>query len=166
MSMASKLLTKYPILMVGLLLMALFLFQLRDKGLLESRRESMTASSCRAVRVMLNKRIPSNWNSTCEGNNLAVSINFAIDEKSYKDLGNLRAIMYRGLANNLILISKNSPSDSLERTDIVRVRMNHSELEINAVTEGRFLIKLATIKSKELIKEHLKATVQVKESKK
>lgn len=164
--MASKLLTKYPILMVGILLMALFLFQLRDKGLLESRRESMTASSCRAVGVMLNKRIPSNWSSTCKGNNLAISINFAIDDKSYKDVENLKAIMYRDLANNLILIAKNSPSDSLERTDIVSVKMNHSKFEINAITEGKFLIKLSTIKSKELIKEHLKATVQVKESKK
>ncbi|WP_372654052.1 hypothetical protein [Halobacteriovorax sp.] len=164
--MASKLLTKYPILMVGLLLMALFLFQLRDKGLLQSRRESMTASSCKAVGVMLNKRIPSNWSSSCKGNNLIVSINLAIDEGSYKDVENLRAIMYRDLANDLILIAKNSPSDSLERTDIVRVRMNHSKFEINAITEGRFLIKLSTIKSTDLIKEHLKATVQVKETKK
>ncbi len=164
--MASKLLTKYPILAVGILLMTLFLFQLRDKGIFQSRRESMTASSCKAVGVMLNKRIPSNWDSTCEGNNLAISINFAIEEKNFKDVENLRAIMYRDLANDLILIAKNSPSDSLERTDIVRVRMNHSKLEINAVTEGRFIVKLSTIKSAELIKEHLKATVQVKELKK
>ncbi|ATH08777.1 hypothetical protein BIY24_12710 [Halobacteriovorax marinus] len=164
--MASKLLTKYPILMVGLLLMALFLFQLRDKGIFQSRKESMTASSCKAVRVMLDKRIPSNWNSKCEGNNLALSINMMIEQSKYKSFENLRAIMYRELANDLILTAKNSPSDSLERTDIVRVRLNHDKLEINAITEGRFIVKLATIKSSQLIKEHLKATVQVKESKK
>lgn len=164
--MASKLLTKYPILMVGLLLMALFLFQLRDKGIFESRRESMTASSCKATRVMLDKRIPSNWNSLCEGNNLAISINYSLKESEYKELDNLRAIMFRELANDLILIAKNSPIDSLERTDIVRVRMNHPKLEINALTEGKFIVKLATIKSSELLKEHLKATVQVKETKK
>jgi hypothetical protein len=92
-----------------------------------------------------------------------ISINAAIEESSFKDIGNLRAIMYRELANDLILIAKNSPSDSLERTDIIRVRMNHPKLEINSVTEGKFIIKLSTIKSSELIKEHLKATVQVKE---
>ena len=164
--MASKLLTKYPILVVGILLMTLFLFQLRDKGFFQSRKEGMATSSCRAVRVMLDKRIPSNWSSSCQGNNLIVSINLAIEDKSFKDVENLRAIMYREMANDLILIAKNSPSDSLERTDIISIQMKHSLIDINAISEGRFLVKLSTIKSAELIKEHLKATVQVKELKK
>lgn len=164
--MASKLLTKYPIFMVGLLMMALFLFQARDKGFFASRRDKMIPTSCKAVRVKLKKRIPSNWSSSCEGNNLAVNINLAIEKSKISSIDQLRAIMYRELANDLILVAKNSPQDSLERTDIVRLNMKHSSLEINAVTEGRFIVKLSTIKSGELIKEHLKTTVQVKEFKK
>lgn len=164
--MVSKLLTKYPIFMLGLLMMTIFLFQLRDKGYFGSRKERMIPTSCRAVRVKLEKRIPSTWSSSCEGNNLAVEIKFLIEKGSVNDFNSLRAIMYRELANDLILIAKNSPSDSLERTDMVRIKISHSDLEINAITEGKFIIKLSTIKSKELIKDHLKATVQVKESKK
>jgi len=164
--MSSKLLTKYPILMAGLLMMAIVLFQIRDKGMFQARRDKMIPTSCKAVRVKLNKRIPSNWSSECEGNNLAVNINVAIEKSKISSKDQLRAIMYRELANDLILVAKNSPIDSLERTDIVRLKMSHPSLEINAITEGRFLIKLATIKSSELIKEHLKATVQVKEFKK
>jgi hypothetical protein len=164
--MVSKLLTKYPIFMLGILMLTIFLFQLRDKGFLEARKDKMMPTSCRAVRVKLEKRIPSNWETLCEGNNLAVSINFLMEKAKLKDPKMLRPMMYRELANDLIMIAKNSPVDSLERTDIVRVKISHTDLEINAVTEGRFIIKLATIKSADLIKEHLKATVQVKESKK
>ena len=147
-------------------MMAIFLFQLRDKGFLEARKDKMMPTSCRAVRVKLEKRIPSNWSTVCEKNNLSVGINFLMERSKLKEPKLLRPLMYRELANDLILIAKNSPGDSLERTDIVRVEIAHKDLIINAVTEGRFIIKLSTIESPELIKEHLKATVQVKESKK
>lgn len=164
--MVSKLLTKYPIFMLGILMMTIFLYQLRDKGFFEARKDKMMPTSCRAVRVKLDKRIPSNWGSSCEGNNLAVSINFLLEKSEIQDPKQIRALLYRELANDLILIAKNSPADSLERTHIVRVQINYNDIYIDAVTEGKFLVKFATIKSIALIKEHLQATVQVKESKK
>ena len=147
-------------------MMTIFLFQLRDKGYFSARRNRLMPTSCRAVIVKLDKRIPSNWSSSCEGNNLAVSINYLMDKSKVVEKKQIRAILYRELANDLILISKNSPIDSLERTDIVSVKIKHNDFYINAITEGKFLIKLATISSIELIKEHIHATVQVKESKK
>jgi hypothetical protein len=152
--------------MFGILMMAIFLFQLRDKGFFQARRDKMIPTSCKAVRVKLDKRIPSNWNSKCEGNNLSVSINYLLEKSKVIDANQIRAILYRELANDLILIAKNSPIDSLERTHIVRVQIKHNDFYINAITEGKFLIKLSTIKSLDLIKEHIRATVQVKESKK
>ena len=131
-------------------------------------------SSCRAVTVKLDRRIPSSWKTECEGrdfNNLFVSMN--IDELPPKDSTKdksksekerlLKVLLYKTLANNMILTAKNSPADNLERTGMVRFKLNHPKLKINALTEGRFLVKLQTLSSPQLIAEHLKVTVQVKE---
>ena len=67
------------------------------------------------------------------------------------------------MANDLISIAKISPGDNLERTDIVRLKMIHPELVINAITEGKYIVKLKTLTDKRLIAEHLKVTVQVQE---
>ena len=60
-------------------------------------------------------------------------------------------------------IAKNSPYETLERVDIVSLRIENPQMEINAVTEGKFIVKLANLKSKKFLAEHLKATVQVQE---
>ena len=159
--MLPKILMKNPLLMIGILMMIIFLYQLKSKGYFT--RTKLIPSSCRAVLVKLDRRIPSGWDTKCEGNNLAVSIPFT-SEKKLQDKTKLRVLAYRELANHLVQIAKNSPSDNLERTDIVRVRLFSNNLEINAVTEGRFIVKLATIKTPKLLKEHLKNTVQVKET--
>lgn len=151
---------KNPLLMIGLLFLFIFIHQLGQNGYLT--RTKLIPTSCRAVLVKLDRRIPKSWNTKCEGNNLAVSIPFVI-KKELKDKTKLRAFAYRELANNLVLIAKNSPEDNLEKTDIVRVQFFGDKLEINAVSEGRYVVKLATIKSPQLLKEHLKNTVQVKE---
>ncbi len=126
------------------------------------------ATSCRAALVKLNRRIPSSWATRCEGNNMAVEIplTFKPDKKLSKKEADLRlrTFMYREMANDLVVVAKNSPSDNLERTDFIRLKMVHKKIEINALTEGRYLVKLATIKNKRLLAEHLKTTVNVKET--
>lgn len=167
--MPFKSLMKNPVLAIGLLFMIIFLFQAGEKfNWWTSRRQKLTPSSCKAVRVMLDRRIPANWSTACEGsdfNSLAVTIKFPqeIDKKIEKE-DDLRKLVYRELANNLISIAKNSPGDNLERTNIVRVRFIHPQKQIDAITEGRFLVKLQTMSDKNLIAQHLKVTVQVKES--
>lgn len=158
--MVLKTLMKNPILMIGIISFSLFIYYATSKGKL-GRREALMPTSCKALRVKLDRRIPANWKSECEGNNLAVEITLPREEKVLdKDLS---AYLYRHLANDMISIAKNSPSDNLERTDFVRVRINHPDRQINALTEGKYLTKLATMKDKRLIAEHLKLTVQVQE---
>lgn len=154
---------KNPILMVGILMMSILLFQLSEKGFF-GNKSKLIPSSCRAVRVKLDRRIPANWKTYCEGktvNNLVVEIKSTLEKN--KDLKLLKAALYRNLANDMVLIAKNSPSDNLERTDFVRLKVIHSAGEINAITQGRFLVKLATLKDLKLISEHIKTTVQVSE---
>jgi hypothetical protein len=168
--MPLKSLMKNPVLAIGILFMIIFLFQAGEKyNWWPSRREKLMPSSCKAVRVKLDRRIPANWSSACEGkdfNNLAVTIKYAQEkDKEIKDPKSLGQLVYRELANDLILIAKNSPADNLERTNIVRVRFIHPQKQVDAITEGKYLVKLKTLSDKKLIAEHLKVTVQVRESK-
>ena len=167
--MPLKSLMKNPILAIGILFMVIFLFQLGEKNSwLESRKRKLMPSSCKAVTVKLDRRIPASWKTICEGkdfNNLFVNMNLEEDNKKDKDQDqkSLKRTLYRTLANNMILTAKNSPADNLERTNMIRFKLNHPKLVIDALTEGRFLVKLQTLTSAELIAEHLKVTVQVKE---
>lgn len=150
-----------PILAIGIIMMGLFLYQVaRDQKWGIFYNEKLIATSCKAVVVKIQKQIPENWKTFCEGNNLAVEIKeLAVPPEAT----NLRSLMYRQLANHMSYVARISHTDILEKVDFVRFRVEHPKMVINAVTEGKFLVKLATLESPEHIMTHLKSTVQVKE---
>lgn len=156
-----RFLMEKPILAIGLLMFGLFVFQVSNKhkwGIFHN--DKLIATSCKALIVRLEKKIPANWKAYCEGNNLAVEIEeIAIPEKA----SNLRSLMYRQLANHMAFVARNSHSDILEKIFFVRFKVTHPKMTINAVTEGKFIIKLATLETSEHIMTHLQSTVQVKE---
>jgi hypothetical protein len=158
----SKLMKK-PVLVMGILMvMALFLDLSRRKdGKSLFFREDFVPHSCKAVLVKLEKRIPANWDAECEQNNLAIEMNYSSPASGSE---NMKQVAYRRLANDLTFIAKNSPQETLERVFIVRIRATQPGFEINAVSEGKFVSKMATLNSPEYIREHLKNTVQVKET--
>ncbi|MDD0853859.1 hypothetical protein HBN50_12175 [Halobacteriovorax sp. GB3] len=165
--MMLKTLMKNPVLMVGILLMFIFLSSLREKGIFSSRTEKLTPTSCKATLVMLEKRIPGSWTTKCFKNNMQILINSTVDISKLKNgEKDLKAALYRDFANDLVFIAKNSPVDTLERTDAITIRVEHDLLRINAATMGKDLIKLSTMKSNRFIKDHLKATVKIQEVKK
>ncbi len=161
--MTVRILMKYPVLIAGALMMSIFLMTYTGKYSLKSRAEKLIPFSCRAVRVKLNRKIPKNWLSKCQKNNLIVDINFSglKAEPLLKD--KKRMILFRELANSLILIATHSPSDNLERTDRVFVKFHYQETTINALTPGKHLVKLQTMKDKKMIQDHLKRTVKIQE---
>lgn len=141
---------------------SLFLFQVAKKekwGLFHN--EKLMSTSCKGVLVGLEKRVPENWKVFCEGNNLAVEINeIAIPSEA----SNLKGLMYRQLANHMSHVARISMSDILEKVFLVRFHLVHPKLTLDAVTEGKFIVKLATLENSEHIMTHLKSTVQVKET--
>lgn len=157
-------LMKNPILAMGILMFGLFIMQVYRKekwGLFHNDR--LIATSCRGALVRIEKKIPANWKTFCEGNNLAVEIKeVAIPEKAT----NLKVLMYRQLANHMAFIAKVSTTDILEKVDFVRFKLMHPKLEINAVSEGKYIVKLLTLENPEHIMTHLKSTVLVKETEK
>jgi hypothetical protein len=155
-------LLKKPILAMGIIMFSLFLFQVWKKekwGIFHN--DKFISTSCRGVLVRLEKKVPGNWKVFCEGNNLAVEINeIAIPEKA----ANLQLLMYRQLANHMAYVTRLATVDILEKVLFVRFRLTHPNLVINAVTEGKFIVKLATLENPDHIMTHLKSTVQVKET--
>ena len=80
-----------------------------------------------------------------------------------KGATNLKSLMYRQLANHMAYVARQSHPDILEKVFFVRFKLSHPKMIINAVTEGKFIVKLATLESPEHIMSHLQSTVQVKE---
>lgn len=155
-------LMKRPILMMGIIMFSLFLYQVGSKekwGIFANNK--LIPTSCKGVLVGLERRIPQNWKAYCEGNNLAVEIEeIAIPEKA----DNLRALMFRQLANHMAHVARISAVDILEKVLFVRFHVVHPKMTIDAVTEGKYIVKLATLENAEHIMTHLKTTVQVKET--
>lgn len=157
-----KSLIKNPILVIGVLLMSIFLMNTFMKEGLWNR-DRLNPTSCKAVLVKLDRRVSGGWTTSCDGNNLNLAISHVVGEKEPTDLDTVRKIVYRELANSLVFLAKNSPSDNLERTDWVSIRYVHPKLEVGALSEGKFVVKFSTIKNKGMLMKHLQATVQVKE---
>lgn len=150
---------KNPMFMIGVLMMFIFLWNISsENGAFSKRAELLQAHSCRAVLVKLDRRIPSSWRTKCDGNNLVVEINKTLP--SLVEGVSLEQALYRELANDLMHISRNSPQDNLERTHYITVRMKYRNIQINSLTEGRFLAKLSQLTEPRIIAEHLHATVQ------
>jgi hypothetical protein len=155
-------LMKKPILTMGIIMFSLFLFQVAKKekwGIFHN--DKLISTACRGVLIRLEKKVPENWKVFCEGNNLAVEIKeIAIPEKAT----NIKLLMYRQLANHMAYVARLATIDILEKVMFVRFRLTHPDLTINAVTEGKFIVKLATLENPEHIMTHLKSTVQVQET--
>lgn len=156
--MIAKILMKNPVLMIGIILMGLFLNQLRLKGYFD--RDRLKPTSCKASLVMLNKRIPVTWTTKCNNNEMIIGV--LLDLKSIKK-EKQSAYIYRELANHLIFISKNIHDDSLSRVEKVFIYEKARDLTILAMTKGQYLVKFKTLKSKSHIMKHLQNTVTVKE---
>jgi hypothetical protein len=155
-------LLKNPILAIGVLLFAVFIMQLGSKGKLTFlRNEKLIPTSCKAAIVKIQRKTPGNWNVFCEQNNMAVEIQ---EVNVPADAQQLQTLMYRQLANHMSYLARVSEPDILEKVYIIRIRLTHPAIEINAVTEGKYIVKLINLESPDHIMAHLKSTVQVKET--
>lgn len=152
---------KRPVLAIGIILFGLFITQVyRGEKWGIFHNDKLVSTSCNGALIRLQKKIPENWKIFCEGNNLAVEIKeVAIPENAT----NLRGLMFRQLANHMSFVAKKSQIDILEKVFFVRFKLKHPKMEISAVTEGRFIVKLVTLDTPEHIMTHLQSTVQVKE---
>lgn len=132
---------------------------LLDIGIFKNAR--LKPTSCRAVLVGLERRVPQNWNVSCNDNNLTVVIN---EQQVPAESPDFRPALYRQMANHLVSLAQTAQTDILEKVFIIHLKVKHAKMDIDAISEGKYVAKLATLTKPEFIKDHLKQTVQVKET--
>lgn len=156
-------LMKKPALIMGIIMMTLFILDYRSKKEGNKSiffRDAFTSWACKPVVQMLKKSSPDNWNYICKEDNLKIIIEVNNKVSKAKEL----QLLYRELANNLMYISKSSPEENLERVLVVHTQLIATNYRIDAVTEGKHLAKMKFLKDNRFIKQHLQATVKVKET--
>jgi hypothetical protein len=130
---------------------------------IKKRRQLFEGTACIAGLVKLEKKVEKNWKLKCVENNLQVNIVIQTPT-TITDMTKKRAYFFSELANNLVFISKNTPEANLENMRSIHVVFSGNDFVVEALTRGSSLAKLKNLNSPESIKEHLKNTVQVKET--
>jgi hypothetical protein len=160
--MLTRAIFKYPLLIAGLLCFYIFIDHLYKKGYLS--RDGLIPSSCKAVLVKLDRRIPPTWETECEGerlNHLRVKANYSQLNRS--NLNELKKVMYRQLANDLVKVAAYSPEDNLERVKEWVFEAIHPKVTIKAWGTGRNLAPMATMKHPDSLREHLRNKIKIQE---
>lgn len=148
---------------MGIIMMTLFILDYRSKKEGNKSiffRDAFTSWACKPVVQMLKKSSPNNWKYNCKEENLKIIIEVNYKVSKAKEL----QLLYRELANNLMYISKNSPEENLERVLVIHTQLIATHYRVDAVTEGKDLAKMKFLKDDRFIKQHLQATVKVKET--
>ncbi len=163
--MVLKSLLKNPVLAFGILIFIIFLLQLRDNGAFDKRASSMMATSCRSVKVRLDKYLHPSWKIECNKNNLEVTIpaDTKVIPENMEDKQILKQEMYKALANSYISISRYAMEESLERTMMIVVKLIHPQMILSSISEGKYVVKLKTLKNKNNLARHIHQTIQVQE---
>ncbi|MFZ9001061.1 MAG: hypothetical protein ACO20H_07135 [Bacteriovoracaceae bacterium] len=163
--MLSKKLFNKPFIAIGILFAYIFIHQLYTKGYFSKRAQLLKATSCVALNVKLTRNLPKGWLSKCDNNNLTVSAKSKLFNQNLKDPKKYKEFVFGELANNLVLVARQSPSDNLERTFLIKFVLDAPQGVISAITEGKDLVKLQTLTDKDLILKHFERTIQVIEKK-
>ena len=151
---------KYPYLVIAALFIYLYFY---PPEAIKRRRQLFQGTACIAGLVKLEKKIEKNWKVECVENNLKIEI-FVETPPNLMDITKKRAYFFRELANNLVLVSKNTPEANLENIKSIHMVFSSKDFKVEALTKGSTLVKLNTLNSPESIRNHLKNTVQVKET--
>ena len=158
---------KNPLLTLGIIMMTILVFQLREQGFFGKSRFRTT--SCDGTVVTLRKHSKDYWDMECDGNTLIVNINYLrseylgqLDQMKSKD--GVRSFLYKDLANTLTTIAVRSPNELLSRIDVIRLHLKLPQLSVNVVTVGKEIAPLSQMRDTKNIANLLRETVQVQES--
>ena len=162
--MILKRLIQNPILMIGILLFSIFIMDLNRKGVFDKKNQRLKTDSCHAGIVRLKKRIPANWKLHCENTNLIIDIVSSLQGKDFTKSDNMKAAVYRTMANDLKFVANNIFSDNLERTPFIILKYTGQNFDVRAISSGENMAILGNLTNTTHIADHLKQTVQIKES--
>jgi hypothetical protein len=151
---------KYPVLIMGVLMFAVFLLNENTQKWLGDHVYRFKPNDCR---VQLDRVIDKNklsWSSECKNNELWITHKVDVTDK---DLNVVKGKIYRQLANDYAHLAQISNDETLERIQKVRIHIEHNQFKINSSSKGSDVIRLKKMKDQSQIARHLKFTVKVKE---
>ena len=147
---------------MGILMMIAFILNIKNRGINLFNRDALHPTSCKAVLISVEKKLPKNWKAHCEKNTLKIEIQTTLDSPNV-DL--LREALYLELGNNIVFLAKNTSPGTMDYVDLVEIYQINHRYDIRAYTKGKDISKFSTMNDKKFILEHLKATVTVRETK-
>lgn len=164
---------KRPVLMIGILMMIIFLYQLYDS----QYAERFNTEPCRSAIVGVKNHVKTNTKLKCSNHNLVLEEKIAFKEAPKTRAEALR-IGYTTLANGLMFVATNADNDSLEHTPYVVYRVTSKYVDIGSRIEGKHLAKFASLaitkkdeqdevallNKRKIIAEHLHAHAEVQET--
>ncbi len=151
---------KYPALVAGIIMFALFLADPKTKTWWNSLGDRFIPSTCKALIDRVSNKSPDNWSMECPGTSrLVLNIETEIDP----DSTDLRKLMYRSMANNLKSFAIMANPETLQNLKVFEIMLESENFSILGKTDGQALAKLGRIDSPKKIAQHLRLTVKVKE---
>lgn len=153
---------KYPALVAGAIMFAIFVMDPKTKNWWnEDVKGRFIPSTCKALTERLESKVPSSWDMKCPGTSrLVLEVDF---EEQFPNKQALRTAIYRAMANNLKSFALMANPETLENLSKFEVMMIHDDMEVWGVTDGQAMVKLRDKKSQKTMAEHLELTVKVKE---
>ena len=152
---------KYPVLIVGIVLFALYITNPKTKEYWANYDRRFIPSTCDALKDRMEKQLPDNWNLKCPGTQLLkVEVKSELRKDKYPIV---RSSLYQELANSYIEIGRVANPETLSNLKNLELKIVHPQLIINSKTDGQAVVELRSKRGPEEVKNHLKLTVKVKE---
>lgn len=158
--MLMKSLLKYPVLIIGVLLFALFIFDEHTKKWWDLYTGRFKPNPCLDALTRAEKLGPKYWSLNCNEQVLEVESTFDIAEIKKEDQ---KRASYRKLANEISELAKVSNPETIELLKKVTYKLKLEDKAIVAITTGEAIAKLQMLKDAKAIAFHIHTSVNVKE---
>ena len=152
---------KYPVLIVGIVLFAIFLGNPNTKDYWQKVQRRFKSSTCDVTVDRVKPKAPDHWKFSCETVQLLI---IDIDhEKVVNNRMTLRQEMYRELANSLVKLGHYSNLETMSFLKVIRLNLHHPELTIESVTDGKAIVEILSKKDPKAMARMINLTVKTKE---
>lgn len=158
--MLNKAVTKYPILIIGIILFCLSIFSDKSQNWWSKYTQRFKPNICQDALIRAEKEGPKKWKLKCNEQELVVSSTFSVTQIKPEER---KRSSYRELANELSVIAKTSNPDTMKLIGSVVYHLETEEMTIIAYTSGMAIVKLLELTNPKAIAFHIHTSVKVKE---
>jgi len=152
---------RYPVLIVGVVMFLIFINDEKTKIWWNEISLRYIPSTCITLKDRIEPKAPKHWLLKCSTTeDMILNVKF---KKVPSEIKNTRALYFRALANELKTFALFANPETLKHLRSLKLILKGKALSILAQTDGEALVRLAEIKDKEMMANHLKLTVKVKE---